>query len=188
MSELIVGIDLGTTNSLVGLMRAGQPTLLPSPEGKLLTPSAVSLDGAGELLVGEAARARALTHPQRSAVPAYFGDLQRQATRDAAALAGLEVRRIVNEPTAAALAYGLHQLDRELRAVVLDLGGGTFDVTVLEIIEGVIEIQALAGDARLGGEDFTAELVDLVSDRIVAEHGPAREQLQAMIEAFSRSV
>ena len=91
-------------------------------------------------------------------VPAYFDEAQRQATRDAGAIAGLRVERIINEPTAAALAYGLHERHRELRAVVLDLGGGTFDVTVLEIIEGVIEIQASAGDSRLGGEDFAEAL------------------------------
>src|SRR5690606_13708991 len=88
-------------------------------------------------------------------VPAYFGELQRRATRDACEIAGLNVERIINEPTAAALAFGLHALDRELRAVVLDLGGGTFDVTALEIIEGVVEIQSSAGDSRLGGEDFS---------------------------------
>src|SRR5262249_50782935 len=91
-------------------------------------------------------------------VPAYFGDVQRQATRDAGAIAGLRVERIINEPTAAALAYGLHERHREMKAVVLDLGGGTFDVTVLEIVEGVVEIQSSAGDARLGGEDFDAAL------------------------------
>ncbi|NVB36343.1 Hsp70 family protein [Pseudenhygromyxa sp. WMMC2535] len=222
MSTPIVGIDLGTTNSLVAIMRAGQPVLLPSPVGSLTTPSAVSIDDSGELLVGEAARARALTHPQRCAtnfkrdmgtsrrqhlgelsmsapglsalvltslqrdaeaalgepvtqavitVPAYFGDLQRQATRDAASLAGIEVLRFINEPTAAALAYGLHRLDQELRALVLDLGGGTFDVTVLEIIEGVIEIQASAGDARLGGEDFAEALVELLAARIAEQQG-----------------
>ena len=104
-------------------------------------------------------------------VPAYFGDLQRQATRDAAEIAGLKAERIINEPTAAALAYGLHELDRELRAVVLDVGGGTFDVTVLEIIEGVIEVQASAGDSRLGGEDFVDALVPVISQRIEREHG-----------------
>lgn len=99
-------------------------------------------------------------------VPAYFGDPQRQATRDAGLLAGLKVERIINEPTAAALAYGLHNRHRELKAVVLDLGGGTFDVTVLEIIEGVIEVQASAGDARLGGEDFTDALAVLVEQQL----------------------
>jgi len=102
-------------------------------------------------------------------VPAYFGDAQRQATRDAGEIAGLPVERIINEPTAAALAYGLHERHRELRAVVLDLGGGTFDVTVLEILEGVIEIQASAGDARLGGDDFDAALVELALDRLPAD-------------------
>jgi molecular chaperone HscC len=103
-------------------------------------------------------------------VPAYFGDLQRQATRDAASIAGLHVERIINEPTAAALAYGLHQRHREMRCVVLDLGGGTFDVTVLEIIEGVIEIQASAGDARLGGDDFDEALAALLCEQIRAQH------------------
>jgi molecular chaperone HscC len=104
-------------------------------------------------------------------VPAYFGDAQRQATRDAAAIAGVAVERIINEPTAAALAYGLHEKNRELRAVVLDLGGGTFDVTVLEIIEGVIEIQSSAGDARLGGEDFDELLAGVLAERVRKEHG-----------------
>jgi molecular chaperone HscC len=103
-------------------------------------------------------------------VPAYFGDQQRQATRDAAAIAGLHVERIINEPTAAALAYGLHQKDRDLRAIVLDLGGGTFDVTVVEIVDGVIEIQATAGDARLGGDDFDGALADHFAQRILREH------------------
>ncbi len=104
-------------------------------------------------------------------VPAYFGDQQRQATRDAAAIAGLHVERIINEPTAAALAYGLHEKDRDLRAIVLDLGGGTFDVTVVEIVEGIIEIQATAGDARLGGDDFDAALAAHFAERIARENG-----------------
>jgi molecular chaperone HscC len=214
---LIVGIDLGTTFSLVSTMVDGVPTVLPNVVGELLTPSAVSITDDGTVLVGAAARARATTHPTRTAlafkrdmgtdkvydlglkkmtpqelsalvlgalkkdaeaalgravdeavvtVPAYFGDLQRQATRDAGAIAGIKVERIINEPTAAAMAYGLHERSRELRAVVLDLGGGTFDVTVLEIIEGVIEIQASAGDARLGGEDFDAALALRIATRI----------------------
>jgi molecular chaperone HscC len=104
-------------------------------------------------------------------VPAYFRDMQRQATRDAGAIAGLKVERIINEPTAAALAYGLHERHREMRAVVLDLGGGTFDVTVLEIVEGVVEIQSSAGDARLGGEDFDAALADRFMARAKERHG-----------------
>jgi molecular chaperone HscC len=103
-------------------------------------------------------------------VPAYFGDAQRQATRDAAAIAGVTVERIINEPTAAALSYGLHERHRELRAMVLDLGGGTFDVTVLEILEGVIEIRASAGDTQLGGDDFDLALAELVIESLDGEH------------------
>jgi molecular chaperone HscC len=111
-------------------------------------------------------------------VPAYFGDAQRQATRDAATIANLHVERIINEPTAAALAYGLHERRREMKAVVLDLGGGTFDVTVLEIIEGVIEIQSSAGDARLGGEDFDDALAELIMARAKLD-GDLRKSPQA---------
>jgi molecular chaperone HscC len=210
MSGAHVGIDLGTTYSLVAVVVDGAPRVLPNALGELLTPSAVSVDGDDSVLVGGAAQARAATHPGRTAlafkrdmgtrrvfelggrkfspeelsalvlgelkrdaeaalgtpvdeavvtVPAYFGELQRRATRDACELAGLNVERIINEPTAAALAYGLHHRDRELSALVLDLGGGTFDVTVLEIMEGVIEIQASSGDTRLGGEDFVDVIV-----------------------------
>jgi len=206
---MIVGIDLGTTFSLVAAMKGDAPVLIPNALGELLTPSAVSILDGGEVVVGSAARARAVTHPDRTArfwkrdmgtarstrlgdrafspqelsalvlrslkadaelalgqpvdeavvtVPAYFDEGQRRATRDAGAIAGLRVERIINEPTAAALAYGLHHRHREQRAVVLDLGGGTFDVTVLEIIEGVVEIQSSAGDSRLGGEDFADAL------------------------------
>jgi molecular chaperone HscC len=198
----------------------GVPTVLPNAVGELLSPSAVSIADDGTVMVGAAARARATTHPTRTAlafkrdmgtdkvfdlglrkmtpqelsalvlgalkkdaeaalgravdeavvtVPAYFGDLQRQATRDAGAICGLKVERIINEPTAAAMAYGLHERNREIRAVVLDLGGGTFDVTVLEIIEGVIEIQASAGDARLGGEDFDVALAEKIATRMKDE-------------------
>jgi molecular chaperone HscC len=217
-----IGIDLGTTYSLVAVVSGGVPRVLPNALGEFLTPSAVCATGDGMVLIGSAARVRACTHPERTAlafkrdmgtdrrfalgernfspvelsslvlaelkrdaesalgrsideavvtVPAYFGELQRRATRDACALAGLPVERIINEPTAAALAYGLHHRDRELRAVVLDLGGGTFDVTVLEIMEGVIEIQASAGDARLGGEDFVDTLVEHCLARVRELHG-----------------
>ncbi len=222
MKRTIVGIDLGTTFSLVAAMRDGAPVVLPNALGELLTASAVSIADDGTVLVGAPARARATTHPTRTAlafkrdmgtdkiismglkkmspqelsaivlatlkrdaeaalgcavdeavvtVPAYFGDKQRQATRDAGAIAGLNVERIINEPTAAALAYGLHERHREMRAVVLDLGGGTFDVTVLEIIEGVIEIQSSAGDARLGGEDFDDALADRIAALAREAHG-----------------
>jgi molecular chaperone HscC len=218
----VVGIDLGTTNSLVAVLQDGRPVLLPNALGETLTPSAVGVDDDGRLLVGAAARARAISHPEvtvlafkrdmgtdrsyrlggetyrpvdlsalvlaalkRDAeqalgfeieeaivtVPAYFGDAQRQSTKDAGAIAGLRVDRIVNEPTAAALAYGLHNLHEEVRAVVIDLGGGTFDVTVLEILEGVIEIQGSSGDARLGGEDFSDALADQLRERVARELG-----------------
>jgi molecular chaperone HscC len=215
-NDVIVGIDLGTTYSLVAVMQAGRPVVLPNALGESLTPSAVSVTEDGSVLVGAAARARATTHPHSTAlafkrdmgldrvyelgavklrppelsamvlealkrdaeaalghpvteavvtVPAYFNDAQRQATRDAASIIGLKVERIVNEPTAAALAYGLHQRHRELKAVVIDLGGGTFDVTVLEILEGVIEIQSSSGDVQLGGEDFDEQLAGLIARR-----------------------
>jgi molecular chaperone HscC len=220
MTRTVIGIDLGTTFSLAAILRDGKPVVLPSAVGEVLTPSAVSIADDGTVLVGAAARARATTHPTRTAlafkrdmgtdrklalgdrtftpqelsalvlgavrrdaeaalgrpvdeavvtVPAYFGDPQRQATRDAAAIAGLHVERIINEPTAAALAYGLHERHRELRAIVLDLGGGTFDVTVLEILEGVVEIQASSGDTQLGGDDFDLALADVVIESLAPE-------------------
>jgi molecular chaperone HscC len=218
----IIGIDLGTTYSLVGAMQGGAPVLFPNVVGEVLTPSAVSIDDDGRVLVGAPARARAATHPDATAlafkrdmgtertyrlagatyrpvdlsalvlksliadaeqalgmpieeavitVPAYFGDAQRQATRMAGEIAGIRVERIVNEPTAAALAFGLANLGRELSAVVVDLGGGTFDVTVLDIMEGVIEIRASAGDARLGGDDFTEALAEHFAAQLASEAG-----------------
>ncbi len=205
-------------------MDQGEPVVLSNSVGEYLTPSAVSLNAQGEVVVGAAARARATTRPESTAqwfkrdmgtmrryqlsdseraytpqdlsalvlkqlkedaeaalgrevveavitVPAYFGELQRKATKDAGAIAGLKVERIINEPTAAAMAYGLHERDRQLRAAVLDLGGGTFDVTVLEIVDGVIEIQSSAGDAWLGGEDFSERLAQWAADAVDAEHG-----------------
>ncbi len=215
---LIVGIDLGTTYSLVSILQGGKPIILRNANGRRMTPSAVGIDAEGNVLVGELARARAATHPDMTAlafkrdmgvdtevklgdrtftpqmlsalmlqhlkadaehtlgqpvteavitVPAYFGDRQRQATRDAAAIAGLNAERIINEPTAAAMAYGLHDMNRECTAVVLDLGGGTFDVTVLELIEGLIEVRSTSGDARLGGEDFTDVVAAAVEKRVL---------------------
>lgn len=214
MMKTVIGIDLGTTFSLAATLQDGKPRVLPNAIGELLTPSAVSIGEDDMVLVGAPARARATTHPTRTAlafkrdmgtdktiqlglktftpqelsaivlgslkkdaeailgkeideavvtVPAYFGDAQRQATRDAGAIAGLTVERIINEPTAAALAYGLHERHREMRAVVIDLGGGTFDVTVLEILEGVVEIQSSSGDTRLGGEDFDYAIAEYLA-------------------------
>jgi molecular chaperone HscC len=230
---VIVGIDLGTTYSLVARLGDEGPVVLPNALGAKLTPSAVSVLDTGEIVVGEAARARAVTHPDRSAVvwkrdmgtdrrvrvgeselspqelsalvlrslradaeaalgqpveeavvtvPAYFDEAQRRATRDAGVIAGLRVDRIINEPTAAALAYGLHERHRELRAVVLDLGGGTFDVTVLEIVEGIIEIQSSAGDSRLGGEDFS----DALAAALVARHPDTAPEIQTDRFAWAR--
>ena len=207
----IVGIDLGTTNSLVAVWEDGKPRLIPNSLGDVLTPSCVSVDEDGSILVGKAARERLQTHPQATAavfkrfmgsdkairvgkrdfrpeelsalvlralkadaeaalgtevseaiitVPAYFSDAQRKATRDAARLAGLKVERLLNEPTAAALAYGIHQREGETKFLVVDLGGGTFDVSVLDLFEGVMEVRATAGDNFLGGEDFVQAIVD----------------------------
>ncbi|MYN03716.1 Hsp70 family protein [Pseudoduganella sp. DS3] len=208
---MIVGIDLGTTNSLVAVWQNGEPRLIPNSLGDFLTPSCVSVDEDGTILTGKAARERLQTHPAQSAavfkrhmgsnmqfnlggrnfraeelsalilralkedaeaalgqpvteaiitVPAYFSDAQRKATRAAGQLAGLKVERLLNEPTAAALAYGIHQRDQETQFLVFDLGGGTFDVSVLDLFEGVMEVRASAGDNFLGGEDFVNLLTD----------------------------
>ncbi|MEJ8854788.1 molecular chaperone HscC [Variovorax robiniae] len=213
---MIVGIDLGTTNSLVAAWRGGQSVLIPNSLGEVLTPSCISIDDDGTVLVGRAARERLQTHPDRTAavfkrymgsdktlrlgqrdfrpeelsalvlkslkadaeamlgepvteavitVPAYFSDAQRKATRAAGQLAGLRVDRLLNEPTAAALAYGMHRMGAETRFLVFDLGGGTFDVSILELFEGVMEVRASAGDNFLGGEDFVHCLVDLFFER-----------------------
>jgi molecular chaperone HscC len=207
---MIVGIDLGTTNSLVGAWRDGAVTLIPNAVGHFLTPSAVGLGDDGKILVGLAARERLVTHPALTAatfkrymgtdrvifvgdkgyraeelsalvlrslkadaeaflgapveeavitVPAYFNDMQRKATKAAGVLAGLKVDRLLTEPTAAALAYGLKAEANEELVLVVDLGGGTFDVSLLHRFEGVVEVRATAGDSWLGGEDFVDAIV-----------------------------
>ncbi|WP_219220741.1 molecular chaperone HscC [Variovorax boronicumulans] len=209
---MIIGIDLGTTHSLAAVWKDGRPHLVVNALGAYLTPSCVSIDEDGSVLVGQAARDRLQTHPEQTAalfkrymgsdktfqlgarsfraeelsslvlrslkadaeamlgepvteavitVPAYFSDSQRKATRIAGQLAGLQVERLVNEPTAAALAYGLHQDEDATQFLVFDLGGGTFDVSILEMFEGVMEVRATAGDNFLGGEDFVNEIVQL---------------------------
>ena len=240
--KTLIGIDLGTTNSLASILQDGAPVLIPNRLGETLTPSAVSIDERGAVLVGAPALARATTHPGQTllafkrdmgtdrvlrvgngnysapelsalvlrslredaeaflgrpvdeaviTVPAYFDEVQRRATRDAATIAGLPVERIINEPTAAALAYGLHHRQRSFRAAVLDLGGGTFDVTVLEVMEGVIEIQSSAGDTRLGGEDFVDALVELLVGRLglgsaLEEQPVSRARLRQACEEAKR--
>ena len=205
----IIGIDLGTTNSLVAVFEEDGPKLVPNALGEVMTPSAVGYGDDGAMLVGRAARDRLLTHPDLTtarfkrymgtnhevklgkksfrpeelsalvlgslradaeahlgqkveeaviSVPAYFNDIQRKATITAAEFAGLKVNRLVNEPTAAALAYGLQDREAESTFLVVDLGGGTFDVSILEMFSGVMEVRASAGDAFLGGEDFTDAL------------------------------
>ncbi|NAS95108.1 molecular chaperone HscC [Pseudomonas syringae pv. actinidifoliorum] len=208
---MIVGIDLGTTNSLVAVWRDGSSELVTNALGETLTPSVVGLDDDGQILVGKAARERLQTHPEKTtalfkrymgsaqeirlgsgtyrpeelsslvlkslkadverafgepvteaviSVPAYFSDAQRKATRIAGELAGLKVEKLINEPTAAALAYGLHQKEGETSFLVFDLGGGTFDISILELFDGVMEVRASAGDNFLGGEDFDDLMVE----------------------------
>ena len=217
---MIVGIDLGTTNSLVGIWREGAAELIPNALGHLLTPSAVGLGDDRTILVGLAARERLATHPALTAtafkrymgtdrllfvgekgyrpeelsalvlrslkadaeaflgapveeavitVPAYFNDMQRKATKAAGALAGLKVERLLTEPTAAALAYGLAAAEEDEFLLVVDLGGGTFDVSLLHRFEGVVEVRATAGDSWLGGEDF----VDAIVSAFMAGPGAA---------------
>ena len=206
-----VGIDLGTTNSVIAVLEGGEPTVIPNAEGSRTTPSVVAFTKSGEVLTGEVAKRQAVTNPERTirsvkrhmgtswtsqidgktyhpqqisafvlqklkrdgeaylgepitnaviTVPAYFGDAERQATKEAGEIAGLTVDRIINEPTAAALAYGLDKGDQEQTVLVFDLGGGTFDVSLLDISEGVFEVKATKGDPRLGGDDWDQRVID----------------------------
>src|SRR5215208_2978921 len=238
-----VGIDLGTTNSVVSVLEAGEPTVLPNAEGGRTTPSVVAFSKSGEVLVGEVAKRQAITNPDRTirsvkrqmgtgwtvdidgkkytaqeisarilqklkrdaesylgdtvtqaviTVPAYFDDAQRTATKEAGQVAGLEVLRIINEPTAAALAYGL---DKEGSAdqtiLVFDLGGGTFDVSVLEIGEGVFEVKSTAGDNHLGGDNFDKAIVDWLVKDFKASQGidlaSDKMALQRLYEAAEKA-
>ena len=216
-----VGIDLGTTNSVIAVLEGGEPTVIPNAEGSRTTPSVVAFTKNGEVLVGEVAKRQAVTNPDRTVisikremgtghkvaidnknytpqeisamvlqklktdaeaylgdtvtqavitVPAYFSDSQRQATKDAGRIAGLEVLRIINEPTAASLAYGLDR-EADQKILVFDLGGGTFDVSILEIGYGVFEVLATNGNNRLGGDDFDMKIVDWLVDNFKREQG-----------------
>ena len=235
-----VGIDLGTTNSVVAVLEGGEPTVIPNAEGARTTPSVVAFTPSGEVLVGEVAKRQAVTNPDRTirsvkrhmgtdwkvdidgkdyrpqqisafvlqklkrdaeaylgeavtnaviTVPAYFSDAERQATKEAGEIAGLTVDRIINEPTAAALAYGLDKGDKEQTVLVFDLGGGTFDVSLLDIADGVFEVKATNGDNRLGGDDWDAKIVEWLATQFKNKHGVdlsqdkmARQRLQEAAE------
>ena len=217
-----VGIDLGTTNSVVSVLQGGDPVVIPNSEGSRTTPSVVAFSKDGEVLVGEVAKRQAITNPERTirsvkrhmgtnwtididgkgytpqevsarvlmklkrdaeaylgdtvtqaviTVPAYFDDAQRTATKEAGQIAGLEVLRIINEPTAAALAYGLDKEGAEQTILVFDLGGGTFDVSVLEIGDGVFEVKATHGDTHLGGDDWDQAVIDWLIASFKGDHG-----------------
>ncbi len=218
-----VGIDLGTTNSVVAVLEAGDPVVIPNSEGARTTPSVVAFSKAGEVLVGEVAKRQAITNPDRTfrsvkrhmgtswktddvdgkrytpqeisartlmklkrdaeaylgdtvtqaviTVPAYFDDAQRTATKEAGQIAGMEVLRIINEPTAAALAYGLEKGSEDETVLVFDLGGGTFDVSVLEIGDGVFEVKSTHGDTSLGGDDWDQRIIDWLVKQFKAAHG-----------------
>ncbi len=261
----IVGIDLGTTNSVVAVMEGGRPVVISNAEGSHLTPSVVSFTKDGDRLVGQMARRQAVMNPENTfysvkrfigrkyselsaeakrvaytirrdqednirircprldkdfapeeisamvirkliddanryldtpitgaviAVPAYFNDSQRQATKDAGKIAGIEVKRIINEPTAASLAYGLDK-KRQQKILVFDLGGGTFDVSILETGDGVFEVRATAGDSQLGGDDFDKKIVDWLAESFLQEHGidlrRERQALQRLTEAAEKA-
>jgi molecular chaperone DnaK len=217
-----VGIDLGTTNSVVAVLEAGDPVVIPNAEGSRTTPSVVAFSKGGEVLVGEVAKRQAITNPDRTirsvkrhmgtswkididgkgytsqeisartlqklkrdaesylgdtvtqaviTVPAYFDDAQRTATKEAGQVAGLEVLRIINEPTAAALAYGLDKDGAEQTVLVFDLGGGTFDVSILELGDGVFEVKATHGDTQLGGDDWDQKVIDWLVAQFKSAHG-----------------
>jgi molecular chaperone DnaK len=235
-----VGIDLGTTNSVVAVLEGGEPTVIPNAEGSRTTPSVVAFAKGGEVLVGEVAKRQAVTNVDRTirsvkrhmgtdwkvriddkdyrpqqisafvlqklkrdaeaylgeqvthavvTVPAYFSDAQRQATKEAGEIAGMTVDRIINEPTAAALAYGLDKTDQDQTILVFDLGGGTFDVSLLEIGDGVFEVKATNGDNRLGGDDWDSRIVDWLVKQFKNKNGTdlsqdkiARQRLQEAAE------
>ena len=217
-----VGIDLGTTNSVVSVLEGGDPVVIPNAEGSRTTPSVVAFSNDGEVLVGEVAKRQAITNPDRTirsvkrhmgtakkfriddksyaaqeisarvlmklkrdaeeylgdtvtqaviTVPAYFDDAQRTATNEAGKVAGLEVLRIINEPTAAALAYGLDKESSDQTILVFDLGGGTFDVSVLELGDGVFEVKSTAGDTKLGGDDWDEAVIDWLVASFKGDHG-----------------
>ena len=219
----VVGIDLGTTNSVVSVLEGGEPTVIANSEGSRTTPSVVAFAKNNEVLVGQSAKNQAVTNVDRTVrsvkrhigdndwhvdiddksytpqeisartlqklkrdaesylgedvtdavitVPAYFEDAQRQATKEAGQIAGLNVLRIVNEPTAAALAYGLEKSDKDQTILVFDLGGGTFDVSLLEIGDGVVEVRATAGDNQLGGDDWDQRIVDWLVENFQKQNG-----------------
>src|SRR6266699_4154348 len=262
----VIGIDLGTTNSMVAVMEAGEPTVLDNSEGSRTTPSIVAITKGGERLVGQVAKRQAVTNPENTifsikrlmgrkyddpevqrtlksvpytitraangdarvklagreysppeisamilqklkldaeaklgekitqaviTVPAYFNDAQRQATKDAGTIAGLEVLRIINEPTAASLAYGMDKKKTDETIAVYDLGGGTFDISILQLGEGIFEVKATNGDTHLGGDDFDQRIVDWIADEFRKEQGidlrKDRMALQRLKEAAERA-
>lgn len=217
----IIGIDLGTTNSVVSIMEGGDVKVIPNADGSRTTPSVVAFKG-DEISVGEVAKRQTITNPNTVSsikrhmgegsyrvningkqytpqeisamilqnlkktaedylgaqvkkavitVPAYFNDAQRQATKDAGKIAGLEVMRIINEPTAAALAYGIDKLEKEQTVLVFDLGGGTFDVSILHLADGTFEVLSTAGDNHLGGDDFDQKIMDFLVAEFKKENG-----------------
>ena len=233
-----VGIDLGTTNSVVAVLEGGEPTVIANAEGARTTPSVVAFAKSGEVLVGEVAKRQAVTNVDRTirsvkrhmgtdwgvkideknftpqqisafvlqklkrdaeaylgetvtdaviTVPAYFSDSQRQATKEAGEIAGLTVSRIVNEPTAAALAYGLDKGETDQTILVFDLGGGTFDVSLLEIGEGVVEVKATSGDNLLGGDDWDSKLVEWMVARFKGNNGVDLAQDKIALQRLQES-
>jgi molecular chaperone DnaK len=262
----ILGIDLGTTNSVAAVIEGGDPSVIPNAEGSRLTPSVVAVSKSGERMVGQVARRQAVTNPENTifsikrfmgrklnepavqeekelipyslvaapngdvavlmggreyappeisamvlqklkadteaylgepvtqaviTVPAYFNDSQRQATKDAGRIAGLEVLRIINEPTASALAYGMEQHGEDQLLVVYDLGGGTFDISILELSEGVVEVKASSGDTHLGGDDFDQRIIEWLTAEFQQEHSldlrQDRMALQRLKEAAEKA-
>ena len=232
----IVGIDLGTTNSLISVFTDDGPQLIPNESGSFMTPSAIGYSDANEILVGSAAKDRLVTHPAKSAawfkrhmgsnkgyrlvrrdfrpedlsalvlkklkadaetflgepveravisVPAYFNDVQRKATYAAGKMAGMKVERLINEPTAAALAYGLNTKEDENTFLVVDLGGGTFDVSILEIFDGIMEVRSSAGDAFLGGEDFTDAVFKFFGGQIGNPFGTLNDKQRGLLRDLS---
>jgi len=222
MTGKIVGIDLGTTNSVVSIVEGGAPIVIPSAEGDYLFPSVVGFSKSGERLVGSVAKRQAISNPERTVisikrnmgtdqrtqiddrqytpqeisamilqkikadaeaylgfpiekavitVPAYFSDSERQATKDAGTIAGMEVLRIINEPTASCLAYGLEKVDTNEIVLVWDLGGGTFDVSIVELGGGLVEVKSTAGNSRLGGDDWDQRVMDWLVDEFKKMHG-----------------